>query len=156
MKKPFIVCAVILALDQLMKFLVEKFIPLGSAVKVVGLFDFFNITHVTNTGVAFSFFQGKNFLFALIIAVFLICVLAWVIKNKEKITTLQKYAFCLIIAGGAGNLIDRIFRGAVVDFLDFGINSLRWPSFNVADSCVCVAAALVFVDMCKSFKKGNK
>jgi signal peptidase II len=71
----------------------------------------------------------------------------WIYRNKEKFDNLQKYAFCLVIFGGFSNLMDRFFRGFVVDFLDFGVNFLRWPSFNVADSCICVAMFLIVIDL---------
>jgi signal peptidase II len=71
----------------------------------------------------------------------------WLCKNWSKIHEIQRYAFCLVITGGFGNLIDRVLRGAVVDFLDFGINSLRWPAFNIADSCICIAMALILIDI---------
>ena len=154
MKKPFALAGFLLIFDQLTKYLADTFVAYGSAVKVISFMNFFNITNVHNTGVAFSMFQGKNALFAAVVFLFLSGLLVWVLKNKEKLNLPQKYAFALVISGGTGNLIDRVFRGAVVDFLDFGINTLRWPAFNVADSCVCIAAGLIFLDIfLPAFKK---
>jgi len=147
MKIPLILTAALIILDQLTKHLADAFISYGSSIKIIPFFDFFNLTNVRNTGVAFSMFQNKNFFFTVFTVIFLAAIAFWLYKNREKITTLQKYAFSLILAGGFGNLIDRIFRGAVIDFLDFGINTLRWPAFNIADSCVCIAAGLVFVEI---------
>ena len=147
MKKPIILAVILLLLDQITKFAADKLISYGGSVSVIPFFNFFNITNVRNTGAAFSTFQGQNLILSAVIFLFLAVVSAWLVKNKDKLSVLQKYAFCLIISGGIGNLIDRILRGAVVDFLDFGINSLRWPSFNVADSSVCVAAALIVIDV---------
>ena len=61
------------------------------------------------------------------------------------LTKIQTHCLLLILAGGIGNLIDRIFRGSVVDFIDVGYKEVyRWPSFNVADSCVCIGV-FVFI-----------
>ncbi|MCL2335384.1 MAG: signal peptidase II [Endomicrobia bacterium] len=156
MKKPVALAAFLVVLDQLTKYLASAFIAYGGHVKIIPLFNFFNLTNVGNTGAAFSSFQGKNAAFIIFVAVFLVAVSVWLYKNKNKLNTLQKYAFCMIIAGGTGNLIDRIFRGAVVDFLDFGINNLRWPSFNVADSSICIAAALIVIDIFRSRVKSGE
>jgi len=147
MKRPIFLSIILIILDQLTKYLADAFISYGSYVKIIPFFDFFNLTNVRNTGIAFSMFQNNNLFFIIFMAVFLAALAFWLYRNRERITTLQKYAFALILAGGFGNLIDRIFRGAVIDFLDFGINALRWPAFNVADSCVCIAAGLIFVEI---------
>ncbi|MDR3306291.1 MAG: signal peptidase II [Endomicrobium sp.] len=147
MKKPLILGILTLILDQFSKYLIVKNVDYASHINVIPIFDFFNITNIHNTGTAFSILQGRNAPLSLFISIFLSVLAAWLYKNKEKLDNLQKYSFCLVIFGGLGNLIDRFFKGAVVDFLDFGINSLRWPSFNVADSCVCVAMGLIAIDL---------
>jgi signal peptidase II len=136
-----------LILDQLTKYLIVKYMDYASVINVIPIFDFFNITNIHNTGTAFSILQGRNVLFALCISVFLAVFAIWLYKSWKKLDKLQKYSFCLVIFGGLGNLIDRFFRGAVVDFLDFGIDSLRWPSFNIADSCICIAMFLIAIDL---------
>ena len=153
--KTFCLAVFLLIIDQLTKYLADTFVAYGSNLKVIPFMNFFNITNVHNTG-WLSVCSGKNNLFAILMILFLSGVLIWVFKNKAKLTALQKYAFALLISGGIGNLIDRIFRGAVVDFLDFGINTLRWPSVNIADSCVCIAAGLVFLDIFMPVFKKNK
>ncbi|MCL2798791.1 MAG: signal peptidase II [Endomicrobia bacterium] len=150
MKKLMILTCVLFAADQLSKYIIVSLVPYGAIIKVIPFFNFFNITNVHNTGAAFSILQGNNLAFTILIVVVLSAAGLWFYFNANKITLLQKYAFCLIFAGGLGNLTDRIFRGAVVDFLDFGINSLRWPAFNVADSCICIAAGLIVIDILKT------
>ncbi|MCL2484841.1 MAG: signal peptidase II [Endomicrobia bacterium] len=150
MKKPLILTFVLFIADQLSKYIIASFVSYGAVIKVIPFFNFFNITHVSNTGAAFSILQGYNFAFTVLIAVILLAVAVWLYFNANKITILQRYAFALIFAGGLGNLTDRIFRGAVVDFFDFGINYLRWPAFNIADSCICIAAGLIIIDMFRS------
>ena len=147
MKRPLLIGIIAFILDQLTKTLVDRFIDYASTVNVISFLDFFNIVNIRNTGASFSMLQGRNSLFAFIVFLFLPVISVWLYKNWNKIHKVQRYAFCLVISGGLGNLIDRLLRGAVVDFLDFGINSLRWPAFNVADSCIFIAAVLIFVDI---------
>jgi len=146
-KTPFLIGIIMFTLDQLTKILVDKFVSHASSVNVISFLDFFNIVNVHNTGVAFSIFRGRNSFFALIVFLFLTALSGWVCKNWNRLHKIQIYAFYLIISGGLGNLTDRLLRGAVVDFLDFGINSLRWPAFNIADSCIFIAGILIFADI---------
>jgi len=86
----------------------------------------------------------------------IIFLIYFIIKNRKELTKLQTHSFLLILAGGIGNLIDRLFRGAVVDFIDVGYKEVyRWPAFNVADSCVCIGIGL-FVISVLFFSKKNK
>ncbi|GMO53169.1 MAG: signal peptidase II [Candidatus Endomicrobiellum trichonymphae] len=147
MKAPFLIGIIMFILDQLTKILVDRFIIYASSVNVISFLDFFNIVNVYNTGAAFGIFRGRNSFFALIMFLFLTALSGWLYKNWNKLHKIQIYAFCLIISGGLGNLTDRLLRGAVVDFLDFGINSLRWPAFNVADSCIFIALVLILADI---------
>ncbi|MDR1663287.1 MAG: signal peptidase II [Endomicrobium sp.] len=147
MKKPLILGILVFILDQFTKYLIVKYVNYAVVINIIPMFDFFNITNIHNTGIAFSMLQSKNLLLLLIISFFLLTLSLWFYRNKEKFDSLQKYAFCLVIFGGFGNFMDRFFRGFVVDFLDFGVNSLRWPSFNVADSCICIAMFLIAVDL---------
>ncbi|MDR1401015.1 MAG: signal peptidase II [Endomicrobium sp.] len=147
MRKMIFLGIIIIVVDQFTKLLVDRFLDYTSCISVVPFFNFFNITNIRNTGASFGMFKGKNSLFSFLTFLLLVIVSLWFCKNLTKMHEIQRYAFCLIISGGFGNLIDRLMRNGVVDFLDFGINYLRWPSFNVADSCICVAVVLVFVDI---------
>lgn len=149
MKKPLTLACLVLVLDQTSKFFVNTFIPLHSTLPIIKPLHFFNLVHFYNTGIAFSSFQNMNIFFIVFVLIFLSAIIVWLCKNKHKISALQKYAFCLVLSGGFGNVIDRVFRGGVVDFLDFGINNLRWPSFNVADSSICIAAGLIIFSLIK-------
>jgi signal peptidase II len=148
-----IFCAGIVILDQFTKFFADKFIMRGSRTSIISFLNFFNIVNCRNTGIEFGMFQGKNFIFSVVVFLLLSGLLLWLYKNWNKINKIQQYAFCLIFSGGLGNFIDRLFRGAVVDFLDFGINSKRWPSFNIADSCICIAICLIFTNLLISRKR---
>jgi signal peptidase II len=71
---------------------------------------------------------------------------------RQRLTNITKISFGLLAAGIVGNLTDRILRGAVTDFLHFYVREYAWPSFNVADSCICIAAGLLIV---ASFQKNK-
>ncbi len=140
-------------LDQITKLLIIKNIPYHSFIK---LNDYFSIVNVGNTGVAFSMFQNNNIFFIVLVSLVLIYVIFFLVKNNKDFTELQINSFLLIISGGIGNLIDRIFRGAVVDFIDIGYkNVYRWPAFNIADSCVCVGVTLIIISILFFSKKKN-
>lgn len=130
----------IVALDQLSKYWTVQNIPLGGAVPVWE--GVFHLTYYLNTGMAFSLLEGARWLFLVLTAVFL--VLAVLAVAKKWLThPLSLVAATFIVGGGIGNMIDRARTGAVVDmialdFMDFAI-------FNVADSFVCVGAALLLI-----------
>jgi len=141
--------------DQVSKILIRINMSLYESIPVIT--NFFNLTYVTNDGMAF----GINFPFgiyifstiSLIFTIFLFWYL-WTIKDSGIVI---RTGVALIIAGAIGNLIDRIFLGSVVDFLDFMIGSYHWYVFNFADSYVTVGMGFILYD---SFflepKKENK
>tara|TARA_Y100000996_G_scaffold224462_1_gene176587 strand:+ start:465 stop:935 length:471 start_codon:yes stop_codon:yes gene_type:complete len=141
--------------DQISKILIRINMSLYESIPVIT--NFFNLTYVTNDGMAF----GINFPFgiyifstiSLIFTVFLFWYL-WTIKEDGIVI---RTGVALIIAGAVGNLIDRIFLGSVVDFLDFMIGNYHWYVFNFADSYVTVGMGFILYD---SFflepKKENK
>jgi signal peptidase II len=137
------------ALDQFTKWLVRQNIPYGAEIPIIP--GFFSLVHASNTGAAFSLFTGNNFFFvglaiaALAVIIFLLGRDSRAPTAGQRLTHLSKIAFGLLASGILGNLTDRILRGAVTDFLHFYVNEYAWPSFNVADSCICIAAGLLIV-----------
>ncbi|MBT7981541.1 MAG: signal peptidase II [Akkermansiaceae bacterium] len=132
-------------LDQLTKILVLNNFALGDQKTIIP--DFFNLVRVHNTGIAFGKFNdgdGSNVIFTVIsLLAFLGIIFFWIRGHFPG--KLNQFAVALITAGVAGNVTDRILHGYVVDFLDFHIGDSHWPSFNVADSCICIAASLIFI-----------
>ncbi len=107
----------------------------------LNLLPFFSIIFVKNTGAGFGILQGYN----IILIVVSIMVLWFICKYYKKIPD-EKYvifASGLITAGIVGNLIDRIFRGYVIDFLDLFIKNYHWPTFNIADSALVIGVVLL-------------
>ena len=142
-------------LDQATKWLVQHQIPYGQEIPIIK--GFFSLVNVSNTGAAFSLLEGNNLLFsglalvAILVVLWLLLRPAFTHAAKHQLSTLTQTALSLLFAGVAGNLTDRLFKGSVVDFLHFYYQQYAWPSFNVADSCICVAAALLILG---SFKSG--
>lgn len=141
----FLLPLIYVALDHITKFLVIRNIPYRSFIKIN---DYFSIVNVSNTGVAFSLFQNNNIFFVILISCVILFLIYFIYKNKKDLSMLQTHSFLLILAGGIGNLMDRICRGAVVDFIDIGYKEIyRWPAFNIADSCVCIGISLFVISV---------
>ena len=140
---------VIVALDQLTKWLVRVRVPLHDSVQIIP--NLLDITHVRNTGAAFGFlngvdFPGKTLVIAVVAMVALVGVALYsgTLSNQQL---LPRLGMALIIGGAAGNLIDRVFIGSVVDFVDAYWGSFHFWAFNVADSAITVGVALMILDM---------
>ncbi len=112
------------------------------------LTSFFNIVRVHNPGAAFSFLAnagGWQQYFFTVLAFAVSAYLLWQMwQNPNDVR--QCGAFALIVSGAIGNVVDRLRFGYVVDFLDVHALGYHWPAFNVADSCICVGAALLVWD----------
>ncbi|HIL86903.1 MAG TPA: signal peptidase II [Candidatus Marinimicrobia bacterium] len=126
----------IVLIDQLSKILVHAKINLYDSFTVIpSLLDF---TYIRNEGIAFGInFSGSKMLF-IIFPILITFYLISLLKNKEFEDNTSQIALFLIIGGAIGNILDRIFRGYVVDFIDFHINGAHWYIFNVADASVTI------------------
>lgn len=131
--------------DQLSKFIITRKVSLMTIKSVVP--GFFNITYIRNRGAIFGFLSGSGSQFIYIVltlasltALSLVVYYFFRTPHSERF---MKISLSLILAGALGNLIDRIFRGYVVDFLDFYIKKWHWPSFNIADLCISIGAILL-------------
>jgi signal peptidase II len=142
----FALIGFLLGLDQASKWLIAQHVPLYESRKVIP--GFFNLTHVHNKGAIFGFFSHPaNTSAFLILTAASLAAMALVIFYFIKTPAGErgtKLALSLILAGALGNLIDRLARGYVIDFLDLHIRSRHWPFFNVADSCITIGAVLLF------------
>jgi len=141
------IVSIVLVLDQLTKYIIEKRFRMFETVNIIP--GFFNLTYVRNRGAAFGIlatvpgiWRGLFFISVTIIAIVMIAVL--IRKTHERLLVA---AFSLIAGGAAGNLIDRVRSGEVVDFIQWYVKSYYWPSFNVADSAITVGVGLLVIDM---------
>lgn len=134
------VCAI---LDQFSKAVVTSSMSFGSGIQVT---QFFNLVYVLNPGAAFSFLASapgwqRWFFVALALVVSMVLITMIVRKPWEK----EVPAYALILGGAVGNLIDRIMHGAVVDWLDFHVQGMHWPAFNLADVWIVSGAGLLIL-----------
>jgi signal peptidase II len=145
------------ALDQISKWLVVKNIELGSGHPVIP--GFFDLVYLTNTGAAFSALSDNNTFFTILSAAALVVLVVLYVRGAFG-GALLGTAFSLLTAGVLGNLTDRLIHKHVIDFLLFDLHvkfANPWPAFNVADSCICVAATLFIVSsFCEERKSGKK
>ena len=113
------------------------------------VFPMVNLTLAYNSGAAFSFLSGEGtwhrWFFAFFSVIMSVALIIWIIR-MTPIAKLQLCALSLILGGAVGNLIDRVFFGYVVDFIDVYYKNHHWPVFNLADSAICIGAFLLFFD----------
>ena len=152
----FFVVVVLVGLDQLTKALIVRSIILQGSRSVIP--GFFNLTHVRNRGAIFGFFSHSDsrilYIFLTLVSVAALGLVIYYFFKTPVSERLMKISLSLILAGALGNLIDRLFRGHVIDFLDFYVKDWHWPSFNVADSCITVGAFLLIFILI--FKRGQE
>ncbi|MFC7392483.1 signal peptidase II [Scopulibacillus cellulosilyticus] len=141
---------IVLIIDQLSKWLIVKNMFVGESFQIIP--HVLYLTSVRNTGAAWSILQGKMFFFFIVTIVVLIVVIYYM-QKIGRFRPLLGIALALIIGGTLGNFLDRLFRGEVVDFIHVYIFTYNFPTFNVADSMLCIGVILVFIFMFLEEKK---
>lgn len=142
----------LVVIDQLTKIITEIWLkPIGSLDLIGGFIGF---SYVRNTGAAFGVLQNGAVALSVITAIVLIVILYFLLSGKIK-SKIEYFALLLIASGGIGNIIDRIFRGYVVDFLEFKF--ISFPVFNFADCLITTGSAIFIIyliyDMIIDYKK---
>jgi signal peptidase II len=140
--RPFLLAALaVVGLDLATKLLVYDTLPLGQTSRLL-LGDWVRLTYIHNAGAAFGLFQGSRWFFVgvSVLSGVILCALALSGRYRDPWILA---AFGLILGGALGNLIDRLWLGVVIDFIDVGIGARRWPVFNVADMGVTVGVGLL-------------
>ena len=147
------VSVVVLLLDQCTKLLADAMLVLHQQVTLI---PFLALFKAYNPGAAFSFLSDasgwQRWFFVVLAVVVIVILLVWLLRlpAAEKATSL---ALALILGGAAGNLIDRLVYGYVIDFIDVYYGSWHWPAFNVADAAISVGAFLLLLD---AFRGGRE
>lgn len=155
-KRIALLAGAIVLLDQLTKALVLQTLAYGQDEKVI-IHGFFKFVHWGNTGAAWSMFHGNNELLAIVSLVALL-VLFLYRRHFETRTWIGQLSLGLIFGGIIGNLIDRLFRNHVIDFIYFylqqrGGREVGFPAFNIADMAICSGVGLLFI---LSWKQENQ
>jgi signal peptidase II len=145
MKRWFIIAAAIIAVDQATKWLIAGIFCCRPPLAVT---PFFNLVLAHNTGAAFSFLAGEpgwqRWFFSAIAVIAAVTISVLIQRHTAQLLFCAGLA--LILGGALGNLIDRVFYGYVIDFLDFYAAGWHFPAFNVADSAITVGAGLLILD----------
>lgn len=148
-----IISIVVLLLDQLSKALVSIYLPLNNSKIIIN--NFFNLTLTHNYGAAFGILESNN-IFLITVTVIILLILYKYIYTFKK-NRRNNIAFGLLLGGIFGNLIDRIFKGYVIDFFDFKIFGYDYPVFNISDIAIVVSIILLcYAIIRKEDKCGSK
>ena len=146
MKTSIIISILITILDQIIKFFIDKKVLFIEVIPKL-----FNIHKVYNYGVAFSFLENKRYL----ILLFSLILIYFLFNLRKDLPKTKKYdiLFGVILGGILGNLIDRVFRGYVIDYLETFILKISFPIFNLADICITLGIILMVLIMSLGAKK---
>jgi len=149
---------VVVIVDQLTKYIASNSLEMFQPVAVMPMF---NWTLMHNTGAAFSFLAEaggwQRWFFALIALIVSVVIVLW-IKRLEAHEKWHAIALALILGGAIGNVIDRIWLGYVVDFIDVYYKTSHWPAFNIADSAISVGVAMIIIESIREYlaEKSNE
>lgn len=138
-----IVIVCLIAIDQIVKIAVVKNIYNLSITLLEGIL---NLTYLENTGGAYGIGNDSTLMFIIVNIVVITLILKFMLSKKNDISTYILVSLGLILAGGIGNLIDRIFRGFVVDYIDFN-PLIKYPVFNLADIYVVVGCMIIGINL---------
>ncbi|MCZ7889549.1 MULTISPECIES: signal peptidase II [Agrobacterium] len=139
----FALIAAALVLDQIVKQLVEAYLPLQEMVPVV---PFLALYRTYNLGVAFSMLEDMHGWFIVSMRLVIVVFVLWLWRKTAEDRTFAHLGFAFIIAGAAGNLLDRFFYGHVIDYILFHTQTWSFAVFNLADSFITIGAACVILD----------
>jgi signal peptidase II len=143
-----ILALVVYVLDQLTKWWIASRLPFGTYGEMTGAIvvirGFFYLVHQGNTGAAWSMFTGQSMLLAVLAAGTLLAIFLWR-KSLGLHRRAEQICFGLLAGGIVGNLTDRLLHGHVIDFIDLHFGSYVYPTFNVADSGICIGVGLYLI-----------
>ncbi|MBF8247002.1 MAG: signal peptidase II [Rickettsia sp.] len=151
--KYFLIMVVILVLDQSSKAYLIDYFQSNNNKKYISLMFFLDLTPIWNQGISFGAFKNYQYANMLFIFINLFIMVYFVIKFfKQTLSSPIKISIILVLSGGIGNVLDRIFRGAVFDFIWFNFYKISFPVFNFADMSISFGAIIFFYYLIR-FKK---
>ena len=143
-----IVVGTVLPLDYLTKLWIVKNVVPTDPIRVIP--GFFSITHARNPGAALGLLQDVHVFFFIALTVVALGLILSFFRKADPQDRLSATALGLVLAGALGNLIDRVVRHEVVDFLQFDLGLFIFPDFNVADSAIVIGVGLLLLDIVAS------
>ncbi|MGH7596266.1 MAG: signal peptidase II [bacterium] len=130
----------VVILDQITKLAVKARFYLGESIEIFG--DTLRFTYIQNPGMAFGIRFGGKLFFTVFASIASLIILIYLYRMRQE-RFQSRFSLALILGGAIGNLIDRFAYGEVIDFIDIGVESTRWPVFNIADSAVTVGMIIL-------------
>ena len=149
-EKAYSVAAIVIIIDQIIKFVISNKMTLEQEIEVIP--NFFSLYYVKNTGAAFSILQNQRVLLIIISLVFLYFIDRFIEREKD-LDKLSIISLGFIIGGIIGNLIDRLIQDGVIDYLLFQFGKYIFPIFNIADSFIIVGIVLLIIGIIKEEKE---
>ena len=147
---------VVVIFDQLTKYIASDSLEMHVPIAVMPMF---NWTLMHNPGAAFSFLANESgwqrWFFAVIAVVVSVVITLW-LKRLEQHEKWQAIALALILGGAVGNVIDRIWLGYVVDFIQIYYQQWYWPAFNIADSAISIGVVMIIIDSIREYRAERK
>jgi signal peptidase II len=161
MKTFLIVTVAVILVDHVVKWIIKSNMYLNQTINVIG--DYFTISYILNSGIAFGLFDNNpspvKTPLLIVVSLVALGIILYIFLTLPKNIRAAGLSMGLIFGGAIGNIIDRVVRGEVVDFLDvdfpdiripaLNVHMTRWPTFNVADSCVLVGIIMLLVILIK-------
>jgi signal peptidase II len=149
--KAYGLAALVFAVDRVTKWIIETHVSMTETHTVIP--GFFDIVHSQNRGAAFGLFHDSTSEWRTVllvgfslVAVGLVAAMIWKASQVDRLTLA---ALGLILGGAGGNVLDRLLRGRVTDFLEFYVGDLHWPTFNMADTAIVIGSGLLILDLWK-------
>lgn len=147
---------VVVVIDQLTKYVASVSLEMYQPIAVMPML---NWTLMHNSGAAFSFLHDaggwQRWFFSVIAIAVSVVIVLW-IKKLEKHEKWQAIALALILGGAIGNVVDRVWLGYVVDFIDVYYQHWHWPAFNIADSAIFIGVAMIIIDSVREYSAERK
>ena len=145
----WIISFICIIIDQMIKFVINNNIDLYDQNTIID--NFFNLTNVRNYGAAWSILTGSRIML-IIVTILIMIGLYYFFIRKEKLKKYEKVIYGFLYGGIIGNLIDRIFRGYVIDYLEFYIFGYNFPVFNLADILIVISMFFIIISVIKGDK----
>lgn len=139
-------------LDQLSKYEIDTWLIEGETHPLIG--EFFHLTYVKNRGIAFGMFQGKIDIISILTIVVIIGIAIYFYKNTKQLSKMEKIGYSFVLGGAIGNIIDRVYRGFVIDMIDF--RGIWMFVFNLADVWINIGVFLIIIESLLESSKRKK
>ena len=151
--KIFFILSIVIFFDQLTKYF--AYIYLFKNQKIIFINELLNLRPVWNDGISFGMLQGFGFFGRVVFIIIAFSISLWLIFSSIKQNKYGFFSYNLIAGGALGNVIDRVYYGKVIDFIDFHINEYHWPTFNLADSFIFLGVLIFILSEFILFKRKN-